>query len=167
MPTARMSERCFVREEFLKEAIPEEYSGGHPESLVVTDQTGRIRADFSVGRTQVRISGKKAGHNNSSQDPLLAKQNFVFPGELSPCPPRGGRFSSRRPPGGCERGGVWSIPTGRRREPGSSSPGTRMLEPAAADSEFLQEPGMFQEPQSGAGRRVPSLASRKAGALSL
>jgi hypothetical protein len=61
-----MSERCFVREEFLKEAIPEEYSGGHPESLVVTDQTGRIRADFSVGRTQVRISGKKAGHNNSS-----------------------------------------------------------------------------------------------------
>jgi hypothetical protein len=37
-----MSERCFVREEFLKEAIPEEYSGGHPESLVVTDQTGSL-----------------------------------------------------------------------------------------------------------------------------
>lgn len=66
MLTVRMSEGCFVREEFLKEAIPDEYSGGYPESLVVTDQARRIRADFSVKWTQVRIPGKKAGHNNSS-----------------------------------------------------------------------------------------------------
>lgn len=50
----------------LKEAIPEEKSNGHSESLAVTSQTGRIWVDFSDQWTQVLKSGKKTGHNNSN-----------------------------------------------------------------------------------------------------
>ena len=46
----------------------------------------------------------------------MTKMTFVFPGETSSPRRRKARgFSSRRPPGGCDRGGVWIIPTGRRK----------------------------------------------------
>jgi len=49
-----------------KEEIPAEKPSGHPKSLAVTGQTGRIRVDFSDLWTQVLKSGNETGHNNSN-----------------------------------------------------------------------------------------------------
>jgi hypothetical protein len=76
-----MISRCSVRQQCLltvchsgassgkinfQQAIPEGKSRGHPKSLMVTDQTGRIWAVQSGYRTKVPETGRQAGRNNSN-----------------------------------------------------------------------------------------------------
>ena len=51
----------------------------------------------------------------SNRDPLHDADEFRVLGRIESIPAARPGFSSRRPLGGCERGGVWIIPTGRRK----------------------------------------------------
>ena len=51
----------------------------------------------------------------SNRDPLHDADEFRVLGRIESSPAARQGFSSRRPLGGCERGGVWIIPTGRRK----------------------------------------------------
>ena len=102
----------------------------------------------------------------SNRDPLHDADEFRVLGRIESIPAARQGFSSRRPLGGCERGGVWIIPTGRRkriRTLFSRNTNSRRRDLTAN----FRKNEVLQEPQPGPGRRASNPANRKVGLFSL